>query len=101
MKILIKDGRVIDPSQGMDEVRNLFIEDGKIKGYPLNIEELERDPNVQTISASGKIVSPGFIDMHVHLREPGFEHKETIHTGCAAAAGGDLHLLCACPILTR
>ncbi|MER3446866.1 MAG: dihydroorotase [Candidatus Dadabacteria bacterium] len=88
MKILIKDGRVIDPSQGMDEVRNLFIEDGKIKGYPLNIEELERDPNVQTISASGKIVSPGFIDMHVHLREPGFEHKETIHTGCAAAAGG-------------
>lgn len=88
MNILIKDGRVIDPSQGIDEMRNLFIEDGKIKDYPLNTEELERDPNVQVISASGKIVSPGFIDMHVHLREPGFEHKETIRTGCAAAAAG-------------
>lgn len=88
MNILIKNGRVIDPSQGIDEMRNLFIEDGKIKDYPLNTEELERDPNVQVISASGKIVSPGFIDMHVHLREPGFEHKETIRTGCAAAAAG-------------
>jgi dihydroorotase len=88
MNILIKNGRVIDPSQGIDEMRKLFIEDGKIKDYPLNTEELERDPNVQVISASGKIVSPGFIDMHVHLREPGFEHKETIRTGCAAAAAG-------------
>lgn len=88
MKILIKDGRIIDPSQGMDEVRNLFIEDGKVKGYPLDTHELERDSNVQIIVASGKIVSPGFIDMHVHLREPGFEYKETIRTGCAAAAAG-------------
>jgi dihydroorotase len=88
MKILIKGGRIIDPSQGMDEVRNLFIEDGKIKGYPRDTEELERDSTIQIIPASGKIVSPGFIDMHVHLREPGFEHKETIRTGCAAAAAG-------------
>jgi dihydroorotase len=95
MKILIKDGRIIDPSQGMDEVRNLFIEDGKVKGYPLDTEELEKDSNAQIIAASGKIVSPGFIDMHVHLREPGFEHKETIRTGCAAAAvGGFTSVVC-------
>jgi dihydroorotase len=95
MKILIKDGRIIDPSQGMDKVRNLFIEDGKVKGYPLDTEELEKDSNAQIIAASGKIVSPGFIDMHVHLREPGFEHKETIRTGCAAAAvGGFTSVVC-------
>lgn len=88
MKILIKGGRIIDSSQGMDGVRNLFMEDGKIKGYPPDTEELERDSSIQIIPASGKIVSPGFIDMHVHLREPGFEHKETIRTGCAAAAAG-------------
>ena len=88
MKILIKDGRIIDPSQGIDEVRNLFVEDGRVKGYPSDTKEFERDSSVQIIGASGKIVSPGFIDMHVHLREPGFEHKETIRTGCAAAAAG-------------
>jgi len=88
MRILIKDGRIIDPSQGIDEVRNLFVEDGKVKGYPSDTKEFERDSSAHIIAASGKIVSPGFIDMHVHLREPGFEHKETIRTGCAAAAAG-------------
>jgi dihydroorotase len=95
MKILIKGGHIIDPSQEINELRNLLIEDGKVKSYPSDTKELEKDSNIQIIDASGKIVSPGFIDMHVHLREPGFEHKETIRTGCAAsAAGGFTSVVC-------
>lgn len=95
MKLLIKDGRIIDPSQGIDKAGNIFIEDGKVKGYPKDTSELEKDSSVQVVDASGKIVAPGFIDMHVHLREPGFEYKETIRTGClAAAAGGFTTVVC-------
>jgi dihydroorotase len=95
MKVLIKKGRIIDPSQGTDEIRNLYLEDGKVKSYPSDTEQLERDSNVHVIDASGKIVAPGFIDLHVHLREPGFEHKETIRTGCtAASAGGFASVVC-------
>jgi len=88
--ILIQNGRVIDPSQGMDRVTNLLIEDGWIAAYDV-------DPGGQDklIDASGKIVSPGLIDMHVHLREPGFEEDETIATGTAAAlAGGFTSIAC-------
>ena len=95
MKILVKGGQVVDPSQGINEIRTLYIEDGKIKSYPRGTKELEKDPSIKVIDASGKIVSPGFIDLHVHLREPGFEHKETIRTGCmAAAAGGFTSVVC-------
>ena len=95
MKILVKHGRIIDPSQKINEVRNVLIEGGKIKGYPGETEEYEKDSSVQVIDARGKIVSPGFIDMHVHLREPGFEYKETIRTGClAAAVGGFTSVVC-------
>src|SRR6202047_2343955 len=81
--ILIKNGRVIDPSQTMDRVPNLLIRDGGIAPYA-------PAPNGQDtiIAAAGKIVSPGLIDMHVHLREPGREEDETIATGTAAAVAG-------------
>ncbi|HEY2826103.1 MAG TPA: amidohydrolase family protein, partial [Pirellulales bacterium] len=88
--ILIKNGRVIDPSQGIDRVTSLLIREGKIAEYDV-------PPNGQDriIDAAGKIVSPGLIDMHVHLREPGREEDETIATGTAAAlAGGFTSIAC-------
>ncbi len=83
-KLLLKGGRVIDPAQGIDETADVIIDGGLIEsvGSDLNINE----SNV--LDVSGCIVAPGFIDMHVHLREPGQEYKETIQTGTAAAAAG-------------
>ena len=89
-KLLIKNGRLIDPSQGLDRTGNLLIEDGRIAAYDVS-------PNGQdvVIDAAGKIVAPGLIDMHVHLREPGREEDETIATGTAAAlAGGFTSIAC-------
>lgn len=95
MRILLKAGRVIDPSAGVDRVGNILIEDGTIKRYPRDTKAIEKDKSVRVIDASGKIVSPGFVDLHVHMREPGFEHKETIKTVCeAGAAGGFTSLVC-------
>ena len=88
--ILIEGGRVIDPSQGLDRVTNLLIEDGHIAAY-----DAISTGNEQVIDAHGKIVSPGLIDMHVHLREPGREEDETILTGArAAVAGGFTSIAC-------
>jgi dihydroorotase len=88
--ILIEGGRVIDPSQGMDRITNLLIENGRIAAYDAIATGKE-----QVIDASGKIVSPGLIDMHVHLREPGREEDETILTGASAAvAGGFTSIAC-------
>jgi dihydroorotase len=88
--ILIKSGRVIDPSQPLDRVMNLLLRDGKIAAYDAS----DNGQDV-TIDASGKIVAPGLIDMHVHLREPGREEDETIKTGTAAAvAGGFTSIAC-------
>ncbi len=95
MNILIKNGRIIDPSANLDKSGNVFIEDGKIKNHPSDIKKLEKDQAVKIIDAEGLIIAPGFIDLHVHLREPGFEYKETIRTGCeAAAAGGFTSVVC-------
>ncbi|CUT04015.1 amidohydrolase family protein, partial [Candidatus Kryptobacter tengchongensis] len=93
MKILLKNARVISPSQGLDEVIDLLIVDGRIEKLG-NIEETK---DFQVYDMSGKIISPGFIDMHVHLREPGFEHKETIETGIEAGANGGFTGLCCMP----
>lgn len=88
--ILIENGRVIDPSQKLDRVTNLLIEDGRIAGYGVSPDKGET-----RVDASGRIVSPGLIDMHVHLREPGREEDETIQTGTAAAlAGGFTSIAC-------
>ena len=91
--ILIKGGRVIDPSQGIDKIADVSIEDGKILGIDGGID-LE---HAEVIDATGMIVCPGFIDLHTHLREPGFEYKETIETGTAAAARGGFTTVCAMP----
>ncbi len=90
MPILIQNGRVIDPSQGMDRVTTLRIVDGRIAAYHVGPEDGD-----EVIDATGRIVAPGLIDMHVHLREPGREEDETIATGTAAAlAGGFTAVAC-------
>lgn len=82
--IVIKGGRVIDPRKGMDRVADVLILDGKISMIAQNIHVEQ----ARIIDARNKIVAPGFVDMHVHLREPGFEYKETIRTGTMSAAVG-------------
>jgi len=84
VKLLIKNGRVIDPISHTDKTLDVLIDKKKILEVDSNI----KDKSAKVIDAAGKIVAPGFIDMHVHLREPGYEHKETIATGTAAAAAG-------------
>ena len=95
--LAIKNGRVIDPSQSVDRVTDLLIIDGKIA----QIGHLDQLPdNTKEFDASNLIVSPGFVDIHTHLREPGEEHKETIATGTAAAAKGGFTTVCAMPNLS-
>lgn len=90
--ILIQNGRVIDPSQQMDRVTNLLIADGRIAAY--DAAPGGRDT---ILDAAGKIVAPGLIDIHVHLREPGYEEDETIATGTAAALAGGFATIAAMP----
>lgn len=86
MKILLKGGRVVDPSQGVDEAREVLMDQGKIEAL---LEPGARvSTGVKTVEVKGCLVVPGLIDMHVHLREPGQEYKETIASGAAAAAAG-------------
>jgi len=94
--LLIKNGRVIDPANGIDDQRDIIIEQGTIVEVRPGGTGKEKEHGAeQIIDARGKIVVPGLIDMHVHLREPGHEYKETIRTGCrAAAAGGFTALAC-------
>jgi dihydroorotase len=91
--LLIKGGRVIDPSQGLDAIADVLIRDGKIESVGTNLNAAEAD----IFDATGAIVAPGFIDMHVHLREPGIEHAETIETGSKAAAAGGFTTICCMP----
>ena len=93
MQLLIRGGRVVDPAQGVDDRFDLLIQDGKIL-------RLGRDlaaPDAQILNAGGLTAAPGLVDIHVHLREPGFEAKETVATGCAAAARGGVTTLVAMP----
>ena len=84
MKTLIRGGRLIDPAQGIDAVRDVLVENGFVAA----IGERLTDEDARVVEAGGAFVAPGFIDMHVHLREPGQTHKETIATGTAAAVAG-------------
>ncbi|MEK7712971.1 MAG: dihydroorotase, partial [Nitrospirota bacterium] len=118
MKILIKNGHIIGPSQGIDGIGDIVIENGKIvevriaqkRGSaeaqkktppqpPLDKGGIKRgvDSEFKTIDAAGLYVFPGLIDMHTHLREPGFEYKETIKTGTAAAVKGGFTTVCSMP----
>jgi len=92
MSLLIKHGRVVDPASGVDAVQDVWITDGRIHKVGRG---LKAPAGTEAIDATGKVVCPGFIDMHVHLREPGFEYKETIASGTrAAAAGGFTAVAC-------
>jgi len=92
MNILIKGGRVIDPSQDLDEKLDILVGDGKIKEIG---KKLTAPKDAEVIDAKGLLVTPGLIDMHVHLRDPGLEYKEDIVTGTrAAAAGGFTSVAC-------
>src|SRR6201988_4970696 len=95
MKVIIANGYVVDPAQQINAGRNLLIEDGRIVDVMDRSEALPED--AQLFDASGLVVAPGFIDMHVHLREPGQEYKETIATGAAAAVAGGWTSVCAMP----
>ncbi|MEO8215767.1 MAG: dihydroorotase [Acidobacteriota bacterium] len=92
MNVLIRNGRVIDPAQGLDEDLDLLIVDGNIARLD---SAIDLPPSTETFDAGGMIVSPGFIDLHTHLREPGQEHKETIRSGTAAAVRGGFSAVCA------
>lgn len=87
MKLLIKNGRVIDPANRLDGRYDILVEKGIIKSVEKE-GKLGGQEGAKIIDARGMVVAPGFIDMHVHFREPGFEYKETIQTGCESAAAG-------------
>ncbi len=91
--LLIKNGRIIDPASNLDLVSDLLIEDGKVSRIDRNLSL----PNVEVLDAAGLVVAPGFIDIHVHLREPGREDEETIESGSWAAAAGGFTSVCCMP----
>lgn len=95
MKLLIANGHLIDPVASENTGMNILIEDGKVAAW-LNPNESAPE-DCEVFDASGLLVAPGFIDMHVHLREPGQEHKETIASGCAAAVAGGWTSVCPMP----
>ena len=94
--LLIQGGRIIDPSQGIDMVGDLLIVDGEVAGVGLGSLPGSEQPSV-TVGAGGMVVCPGFIDLHCHLREPGFEEKETVATGAMAATRGGFTTVCCMP----
>lgn len=101
-RLIIKHGRLIDPAAGIDDITDLVLENGKVAhvGTISKEDTPAAGRGAETLDATGLIVSPGLIDPHVHFREPGGEHKETIATGCAAAVAGGFTTVCVMPNTT-
>jgi dihydroorotase len=108
MNIFIKNGHLIDPTQKIDEICDILINDGKVREIQVHgarskgqaqkgKKEQEHSGCDEVIDAAGMIIMPGFVNMHVHLREPGFEYKETIKTGTEAAVRGGITSVCCMP----
>ncbi len=98
MKLLISNGHLIDPAAPENTGMNVLIENGKVSAW---LKASDRVPEgCEVFDASGLLVAPGFVDLHVHLREPGQEHKETIASGCAAAVAGGWTSVCPMPNTT-
>ena len=95
--LLIRGARLLDSSTGMDRVGDLLIADGAIQRVEAAIRDGSIPPDCQVIDGAGLVACPGFIDLHVHLREPGYEDKETIETGVQAAARGGFTTVCCMP----
>ena len=92
MSLLLRGGRVIDPANGVDAVQDVLLAEGRVARVGPG---LEAPAGAEVLDVTGRVVCPGFVDMHVHLREPGFEYKETVATGTrAAAAGGFTAVAC-------
>jgi dihydroorotase len=91
MSVLIRGGRIVDPANSLDAVQDLLVQDGKVAKVGAG---LAAPQGTTVVDAAGKLVCPGFIDMHVHLREPGHEYKETVATGTRAAAAGGFTAVC-------
>ena len=91
MSVLIRGGRLVDPANSIDGVHDLLLEDGKVSKLGAT---LAAPQDAAVIEAAGKLVCPGLIDIHVHLREPGYEYKETVATGTRAAAAGGFTAVC-------
>ncbi len=92
-KLLVRGGRVIDAARGMDETADVLIEDGRVAAVGRDLDAAV----AEVIDATGLVVSPGFVDIHTHLRDPGLEYKETIETGTQAAARGGFTTVCCMP----
>lgn len=93
-KLLLKGGRVVDPTRSLDDVRDVRLVDGTVAEIGA---ELDASDDTRVLDCAGLVVAPGLIDVHVHLREPGEEHKETIASGARAAAAGGFTAVCAMP----
>jgi len=87
-RLILKNGRVVDPASGIDEVMDILIEDGRIRKTGKNLTEGKQKNPAEIVDIQGLTAVPGLIDMHTHLREPGFEYKETIRSGSEAASAG-------------
>ncbi len=96
-RILLKGARAVDPSQHLDSICDVLIADGRIEACGPRVAHEATAPDIQVIDCTGLVVSPGFIDVHCHLREPGREDVETIATGARAAAAGGFTAVCAMP----